>query len=346
MPVTNIDRIPLPQRVVGPTGPTGVTGNAGSTGPQVTGPTGATGPIGPFGSQGNTGPAGTAANTGATGYTGPSGPAGPAGGQGPAGPTGWTGYTGFTGVTGYTGTPGQASNTGGTGPTGPTGVTGPLGNTGPQGSAVNTGATGPTGSGAGGGWWGTLVSPNNTGWTGMNSGTGTTDAFGGLSILLSEASGGSDNARGLIQGITGGATGGVWQYDVGIVVPTPLVNFLGGGLILYDSVSGRLYTFGPHFQGGNISVQEWGSFTSVAQANASSVDIEGGIVFLRVKNDGTNYIFSYSYDNVNYAQLWHVGITTYLTDTARYIGFGGDFNNSAMDTSVWAIRCIHFKQSG
>ena len=150
MPVANVIRIPVPQRVVGPTGFTGFTGWTGATGPQATGPTGP-GTTGPTGHTGNTGPEGLATNTGATGSTGSTGAVGAQGGQGPGGPTGFTGWTGYTGVTGFTGPQGSAANTGATGYTGLTGPTGPQGLTGPQGDAVNTGATGPTGAGSGGG---------------------------------------------------------------------------------------------------------------------------------------------------------------------------------------------------
>lgn len=127
MPVSNIQRIPIPQRIVGPTGPAGspaaatLTGATGNTGPTGPGPgyTGNTGPTGATGNTGATGTQGAATNTGATGPTGPSG-----------GPTGNTGPTGSTGNTGATGAAGAAANTGATGNTGNTGPTGPAG---PQG---------------------------------------------------------------------------------------------------------------------------------------------------------------------------------------------------------------------
>lgn len=182
MPIINIQLIPMPQRIVGPTGPTGsgmtgVTGFSGASGSTGvtgnTGPTGATGPTGVAGSATNTGAtgaAGVASSTGATGNTGPTGATGATGFTGSSGSATNTGATGNTGPTGPTGSSGVSTNTGATGntgptgstgavstvtgPTGPTGNTGNTGNTGPtgltgsSGSATNTGATGPTGSGS------------------------------------------------------------------------------------------------------------------------------------------------------------------------------------------------------
>jgi len=351
MPVINVVSVPMPQRVVGPTGPiggtgltgfTGYTGNTGATG--VTGNTGMTGPSGP------TGVPGTATNTGATGNTGPTGLSGAAGGQGPAGPTGVTGFTGPTGFTGNTGAGGQAVNTGATGPTGNTGSTGIQGPTGQQGGAVNTGATGPTGSSAGGGgWWGTLISPNNTGWTGYNKGSAsfTSDSFGGLSILESLVSSGGDNVIAAVQGVTGGATGGVWQYDVGVVNAVAPQNYMSAGLVLLDTSSGKFYTFGVSYSNMNIELGEWSAHNSAGSVLYSGPVWGAPIAFLRVLNDGTHYTFYVSYDNINYAAVYQVAtLTTYLTAPANFVGFGGDFNNNAGVTMEAAVRCIHFKQTG
>lgn len=133
MPAIQINRIPVPQRVVGPTGGTGLTG---PTGFSATGPTGATGVPGSAvftGATGNTGPTGlpgSATNTGATGNTGGTGAQGVQGAQG-IGITGPTGNTGPLG-TGPTGATGSASTV-----TGPTGITG-----GQLTTLVQTGATG------------------------------------------------------------------------------------------------------------------------------------------------------------------------------------------------------------
>ncbi len=135
MAISNVTRIPVPQRVVGPTGPTGLTGGTGAS---YTGPTGATGV------------AGIANNTGATGPTGATGTPGVATNTGATGPTGLTGPQGIQGAQGPSVT-GPTGNTGplGTGPTGPTGAASVT--TGPTGAGAFTGPTGPAGAAGGGG---------------------------------------------------------------------------------------------------------------------------------------------------------------------------------------------------
>lgn len=123
MAIKNVTRIPVPQRVVGPTGIQGVTGPTGSA---ATGPTGSKGDPGfssNTGSQGPQGPTGPSGSNGAATNTGATGPSGPTGRQGNPGTQG-VGITGGTGPTGHTGS----------GPTGATGsastVTGPTGTAG------------------------------------------------------------------------------------------------------------------------------------------------------------------------------------------------------------------------
>jgi hypothetical protein len=367
MPVTNVIRIPVPQRVVGPTGATGGTGLTGPTG--VTGSTGAalTGPTGYTGSTGITGPAGFATNTGATGSTGATGVQGPQGSQGPGGPTGVTGPTGRTGATGFTGPAGQASNTGATGYTGVTGPTGTIGQTGPQGTAVNTGPTGPTGVGAGGGAYGNeaaYVAPPTA--TGGYTASSTNTAGGGdrwapngnstgQILYLGSSNAGTTGLSYVAQNITNGGTGTTngFQLTCRFKVPHDLSGStdVGEGIVLSDGT--KYYVFGYGAGGGDGAAFTKTTLTTLAGAGGMTTTVLVALnstanawapaqFWLRYYDDRTNRHLMLSWDGNTWITLLTETRGTFLSPTL--IGWGGGKNGTAFTwTASWQyLECLSY----
>ena len=358
MAVVRIQRIPMPQRVVGPTGFTGSTGPLGTTGPIATGPTGPSGVTGSTGFTGSTGAAGFATNTGATGGTGPTGSVGAQGGQGPAGPTGVTGWTGQTGYTGWTGLGGQAVNTGATGPTGVTGNTGTQGPTGQQGGAVNTGATGPTGGAAQGGTDNSYTTPpipsawdNHVYQSGVTGYTGTFGTNNTTFLQFPGNANGTDIVSSLTKNISNGGAGTTngWQATFRLRRWFP-TNFGSGynvtGIVLSDGT--KYYAMGPgeNSGAGTLFLDEtWSTSTSGASVGAildtwpatvAYVDI-----WLRVHDNKTNRLWSYSMDGYIWVQFFSEVRTNFLT--ATQVGFGGsDDTNNSNSSIPLLLECLSF----
>jgi hypothetical protein len=342
MPVQQVWRIPMPQRVVGPTGPSGVSTNTGATGPSgVTGPSGFTGPTGLTGPTGFTGPTGATGATGSTGVTGATGFTGPTGPTGNTGPAGSATNTGATGSTGPSGIAGSAVNTGATGPTGPTGNTG---NTGPTGNTGSTGITGPTGSGssgvdaafttppvATGGWTGSFTSAGNN-WVQSGSPTGASSIFlfGG---------GANDNVSGVFNLITnaGAGTTNGWRATAKFRFWYPIGdNFSCVGILVSDGTKIEVFGVGKQSNNGEFVMATW---TNSTTKNAGTVEQSMGRnqhmthdLWLRVWDDKTNRKFQYSMDGVTWLTMLSEARTTFLTHL--YVGWGGSLNGTPTNWSA------------
>lgn len=340
MPINNINRIPVPQRVVGPTGATGYTGFTGYTGSQgFSTNTGGTGPTGPTGW---TGPTGAQGNVGVTGWTGYTGIAGAATNTGATGPTG-AGSTGATGATGTgpTGPGGAATNTGATGPTGPTGKTGPTGFTGPTGTL-----TGPTGPSTGGGAspYDTVTAPVFSGFSWNNQGGSTGGNWvSGNGVYIAEGltGAGANQLRGLLKAIPGGGT---WTVDIGVtqVVPTG-VDYLGIGLQLRETSSGKsIMFFLQHATTNQLYISECSADNGTFTTQTSVGAFYGNYIFLRCYYDGTNYNFSYSYDNIVWTFVYQMAKTAYFSSAATNIGpcLSSNWNTGTVEQV--GASCFHY----
>lgn len=280
MPVRNINLIPQPQRVVGPTGAPG-----------------------------------SATNTGATGFTGPTGVTG----------AGATGPTGVTGPTGFTGSAGAATNTGATGPSGPTGS----GGTGP------TGGTGATGSGfvdeapfvippAPGSW---AHSDLNSIATTAQAGVGGNSS---TQIIFSTTAG--DATASLRNNISNAGVGGTngWRVTARFRRWFTLCNFVCVGLVISDGT--QIIAMGPGAWSASQFFLTSETATTLAGASAAQGtlnDAGAGInppfeIWLRVHDNKTNRIWSFSFDGLTWVDFFTEARTSFLT--ATQVGFGG-FND-------------------
>lgn len=329
MPVVKANRIPVPQRVVGPTGATGFLGPTGFSFTGPTGNTGApgqatfTGATGPSGVTGATGTPGSATNTGATGPTGAQGNVGPQGAQG-------------LGITGPTGN------------TGPLG-TGPTGNTGPVGAASTvTGPTGPAGSGGGGGGaapYDTVTAPVFSAFTFNNQGGASGGNWvSGSGVYLYEvpSGNGSNELRGLLKAVPGGGT---WTVDIGVTQPIPAEEYTGFGMQLRETSSGKSLIFFIQNNGSNnqlyvadVTADSGGSFNT----DTNTGTFWGNYIFLRCHYDGTNYNFYYSFDNIVWTFIYQIAKTSKFTSAATHIGIMASTNINSGPLVAVGGSCFHY----
>lgn len=304
MPVRNINIIPQPQRVVGPTGAPG-----------------------------------SATNTGATGATGNTGPT-------VTGPTGATGVTGNTGPTGPSGSPGSAVNTGATGPTG-------------GGSTGATGLTGATGA-TGAGFVDEapfVIPPAPASWahSDLNSIATTAQAgVGGNSstqIIFSTTSG--DATASLRNDISNSGVGGTngWRVTARFRRWFTLCNFVCCGLVISDGT--KILAMGPGAWSASqffLTSETATTLAGVGAAQGTLNDAGAGTnppfeIWLRVHDDKTNRIWSFSFDGLTWVDFFTEGRTSFLT--ATQVGFGG-FNDDK-GTQGWPstaskiFECLSWK---
>lgn len=272
------------------------------------------------------------------------GPTGPAGSNtGLTGPTGFTGPTGtMTGPTGYTGATGLGA-TGATGSTGPVGSTGPAGSptgaTGPTGS----GSTGPTGAAGGGGGAGGLYNQ-------VMSATPTA-ASTGLSTWANQGTASvSDSAVGVC--IAAPSTGvSLRQRTKAVPGSTPYTitalvaltcddsSFSSAGIGWSDGT--KLHTISVVQGGGGsplIQVGRWATATGFASSDYQSQNVRAEVVWFRIKDDGTNVTFYWSYDGANFRQVYTVAKASgYLSTYSTLVFFtnpqGGDALGTLMSWS-------------
>jgi hypothetical protein len=115
-------------------------------------------------------------------------------------------------------------------------------------------------------------------------------------------------------------------------------NYQNAGLCFYNTSSGKLVTFGP-ITGATtgVAVQEFSAPTAFAATPLGGILLSpSGPIYLKVRDDGTNFTFSYSTDGVNFVQAYQVSRTGYLTPQS--VGYFGDMENTTFSTYVWLLN--------
>lgn len=101
------------------------------------------------------------------------------------------------------------------------------------------------------------------------------------------------------------------------------VNFQTMGVAFRQSSDGKLHTFTLEHSSTAINLvsQKWNSATSFNANYTSSVYLRSGLIFMRIADNGTNRICSYSGDGQNWISFHSIGRTDFLT--ADEVGFFG-----------------------
>lgn len=149
-----------------------------------------------------------------------------------------------------------------------------------------------------------------SGFTWTNQGSATVTALGPYSVLNVPQVAGT-NLR-----VYKKSAGGTPYTITAALVPTCLNDSANGlGLCFRESGSGKLETFGLHTDGSAsyLAVFDWTDATTFSASVILSLVPTRQVMYLRMTDDGTNRVYSYSMDGQTYNLFTTVPRTTFLT---------------------------------
>ena len=176
-------------------------------------------------------------------------------------------------------------------------------------------------------------------WSWLNQGTASGGDING-GIYLRAPSVGGTNLRVLKKSL------GSPPYT--IVMAFLETMFAGGntrsGMVLYESTSGKLTTFGPSGDSAR-SIDHWNSTTSFASGTAGfalHANVRSPLVFWRIVNDNTNLTFSISADGQQWVQIFQESKTAFFSGAATDAGIFIDSEGSTLDVVLSLIHSTGF----
>ncbi len=163
-------------------------------------------------------------------------------------------------------------------------------------------------------------------WVNQNSSTVTT-TNGGI-VLFGTANGNTNNVTLRVK--TAPAT--PYTITAAIMPGFPLKNYLGCGLAYRDSSSGKFQTMGVAFDSAQVPTYRIVSdkWTTATAASTNYVTLGAPItplIFLRISDNGTNRVSSFSTDGINFIQAHTVVRTDFFTPDQ--VGFYASTQNAA-----------------
>ena len=159
--------------------------------------------------------------------------------------------------------------------------------------------------------------------TWVNQGGASVDTtYGG--IYLTAPAGAGDNIRARVK--TAPAT--PYVVTAAFLMNVMAVNYPNAGLLFRDSVSGKIVTFafGAEVAKYTLAVTKYNSASSYNASYVAPNWWPATVVWLRIADNGTNRICSYSSDGQHWQVLHTVGRTDFLT--ADQVGFYANANNA------------------
>jgi hypothetical protein len=139
-----------------------------------------------------------------------------------------------------------------------------------------------------------------------------------------------------------------YTLTVAILPYMMFVSFHRLGVLFRQSSDGKLVTFEVSYDSTanaalcKLVVNKWTNETtfSAEYTNILKAHPLNALIFLRISDDGTNRVCSYSTDGQHFRQVHTVGRTDFLT--ANEVGFGADPNNA---THVLGLTLLSWKQA-
>jgi hypothetical protein len=182
-----------------------------------------------------------------------------------------------------------------------------------------------------------VTRPVDSGFSWVNQGSATLTTTYGNMLLYAPASATNSNR---IRIKTAPST--PYVIEAGMTVQATKSNFFGGGLCFRQSSDSKLVTFGV--AGGasnNMAEAKWTNETTFSADYTLSPDPNPGDwdLWIRIADNGTNRIVSWSPDGLTWTDLHTVGRTDFLT--ADQVGFYANPSNSQ---ALW-VNLFHWKQS-
>ena len=181
---------------------------------------------------------------------------------------------------------------------------------------------------------------SNWGWLNQGGATITDLASGGLQLV-------SRSADAQLAGVTLAAFSTPYTITIGVTLigigPTV-------GMFFYNSGDGRLVLF--HYSavtsggGGNLSTSKWTSFTAYSSnyvtGGSNYVTMVAPMLFLRIKDDGTNLIYSYGADLNTFTQFDSRARHDWMAAGPTHFGIHFGCSTTNLPT---VANVLHYKQS-
>ena len=169
-------------------------------------------------------------------------------------------------------------------------------------------------------------------WTWENQSGASTAISNGILSFTSPDGSSADNVAMLVQAVPGSTP---WEVVIKYWFNGNVnTNYEYGGLVLRESGTGKIWRYtpdntglsvyyfsDPHTYGGvTVATLSWGTYPAPSLPHSSPV-------WLKIKNDGTNFIFTYSVNGQTYYTLGTVGNTSQLTPNQVGIGCGSSISS-------------------
>jgi hypothetical protein len=157
-------------------------------------------------------------------------------------------------------------------------------------------------------------------WTWLNQGSSTDNITNSwVSLAVPSNAGGSVNVRGLYRS----APSPTYTFAAKMSFIGVLGNYIASGLMLRESSSGKLITFGPGYRGPQeIDVGYWNSATSFNSLPLSGYAQSFMPMYFRITNDNTNFIFQISREAIAWVTVATLGKNAFFAGAADGVGFG------------------------
>jgi hypothetical protein len=157
-------------------------------------------------------------------------------------------------------------------------------------------------------------------WTWLNQGSSTDNISNSwVSLAVPSNAGGSVNVRGLYRT----APSPTYTFAAKMSFIGVLGNYIASGLMLRESSSSKLITFGPSYRGPQeIDVAYWNSATSFNSLPLSAYAQTFTPMYFRITNDNTNFIFQISREGVAWVTVATLGKNAFFAGAADGVGFG------------------------
>jgi beta-xylosidase len=168
-------------------------------------------------------------------------------------------------------------------------------------------------------------------WTWVNQGVATVaNEAGGPEITAPALAG--DNNRILVKA----APSTPYTVTANCVLTIVNANYCAAGLCFRQSSNGRLATI--QWQTASFYAQKINNPTSYNSSYAVTATALTSNVWLRIADNGSNRIVSYSSNGVTWTQLYSVGNTDFLT--ADQVGFFANSNNASNAVKIMLLSWV------
>lgn len=189
----------------------------------------------------------------------------------------------------------------------------------------------------------TLPGGGSAKWTWSNQGTASVGIVaGGRGIVLTVLSpGGVTNS---LKAIEQTVPATPWEFTalVGLNCRTG-TNYFTSGLFLRESSTGKCLTLTIGYDiSDKCQVSRWTNSTTYA-AESFAMSWQTKVAYLRIRDDGTNLIYSISVDGLYYFPLYTEGRTTYMASGPNRIGVCGNNAHASLhsyNTFYWFRRTL------